>query len=100
MQASEHRARFRWSDSRSKRGLPDTLRYAHVVRFTEDPPPWSDESWSLACKFETSPAQQGNPSMGRVRFLLDDAPHERLKPGLKCWLFEVPTLAAEIEILD
>jgi len=38
--------------------------------------------------------------MGRVRFLLDDAPHERLKPGLKCWLFEVPTLAAEIEILD
>ena len=100
MQPSEHRARIRWSASRAQRGLPDTVRYVHAIRFTEDPPPWPDESWSLVCVFDTPPSQQGNPSIARVRFLVDAAPHDRLKPGVKCWLFEGPTQAAAIEVID
>jgi len=100
MRPSEHRARIRWSASLTQGGLPDTLRYVHPIRFTEGPPPWTDESWSLVCTFDTSPAKQGNPSIGRVGFLVDAAPHDRLKPGLKCWLYEGAAQAAVVEVLD
>jgi len=100
MQASEHRALICWSASRTQRGLPNTLRYVHGIRFTEGPPPWPDETWSLVCTFDISPSQQGNPSTARVRFLVDTAPHDRLKPGLKCWLYEGATQAAVVEVID
>jgi hypothetical protein len=38
--------------------------------------------------------------LARVRFLVDAAPHEQLKPGAKCWLYEGPTEAATVEVID
>ena len=100
MPASEHRARIHWSASRASRGLPDTLRYVHAIRFSQGLPPWPDESWSLVCTFDSSPLHQGNPSLARVRFLVDAAPHDQLKPGAKCWLYEGPAEAATVEVID
>jgi hypothetical protein len=67
--------------------------------FTADPP--QAEGWSLVCTFERSVREQGNPSAARVRFLMENAPDERLQPGVVLRLFERQTQAfATVEILS
>jgi hypothetical protein len=55
----------------------------------------------LVCSFDTVPAEQGNPSFARVRFMVENAPHELLRPGVTLQLFERATQAyATVQILD
>jgi len=98
--AVEHLARITWSEEHVRRGL-----LAGV--FTIDPAwvaeavPGVDDAWSLRCDFDTPPAQQGNPSTGRVRFVVPAAPHDYLKVGACLRLFERGTGEfAQVEILE
>ena len=96
----EHRALIQWSSAQVQHGLPD-------VEGTIDPAwldgvtPRVDEGWSLVCSFDSPPARQGNPSAARVRFLVEEAPHHRLRAGTRLQLYERATNAlAQVEILD
>jgi hypothetical protein len=92
----EHRARVTWSEAQVRHGLPRTRESTDPAWFTA-----GEEAWSLRCRFETSPAQQGNPSEARISFLMDEAPHERLVPGAILHLFERATTShAMVEVLE
>jgi hypothetical protein len=95
----ERRARITWSLAQVKRGLPVFTRTIDPAWFDADPP--GAEGWSLQCRFETTPAAQGNPSPAAVAFLVEGAPHERLVPGVRLWLYERGTgHRAVVEVLD
>ena len=79
--------------------LPASLQYIGIGRFDEDGPSWPDGAWSVVCRFDEPPAEQGSPSVARVRFMVDGAPHERLVPGRRFGLYEGPTRVAEIELV-
>jgi hypothetical protein len=96
----EHEARIYWSDVQVERGLPAFDRTIDPAWFTA-PGRGSDEGWSLMCEFAAPPALQGSPSVARVKFMVDQAPHERLVPGTRLELLERGTLQrAQVEILD
>ena len=63
--------------------------------------PTRDEGWSLAYRFVRSPREQGNPSEGWARFLMEDAPEQWLTPGAVLRLFERGTgTDAHVDVLD
>src|SRR5687768_3221044 len=97
--AVEHPARITWSARHANVGLLTGAETIDPAWFS-DATPKVDEGWSLVCQFETPPHIQGNPSVGRVRFLVPDAPHERLRVGTVLHLFERATGdLATVEIL-
>ena len=97
MTKREHRALITWSDELVARGLP-------AIRETVDPIQFRDsygDGWSLRCRFDKPPNEQGNPSEARVSFLMDNAPHEHLRTGARFPLFERFTGRwIVVEILD
>ena len=96
----EHRAQIQWSAEQIARGLPEFRQTTDPAWFPDAGPP-SGEAWSLICDFATPPKLQGSPSVARVQFLVDEAPHERLEPGTVLRLFERATQqSARVEILD
>lgn len=99
-----HDVRVYWRspEERGKRALPPTLRYVGLSRFPEDSDAWPDEAWSVELRFDQPPPEQptGTPSYGRVRFLVDDAPRERLHSGARFELYEGPTCVADVEIVS
>ena len=82
----ERRARITWSPEPVAHGLPIWHCTIDPAWFEADPP--GSEGWSLKCRFEAAPAEQGNPTLAWVAFLVEDAPHERLTPGARLRLFE------------
>lgn len=72
-----------------------------ISRFSEDGGGWPDGAWSVELHFDEPPPEQGSPeSRARVRFLVDDAPHERLHQGVVFGLYEGPQKVADIEVVD
>lgn len=100
MGPSLHTIRISWCGHR-EHNPPDVLTYLPISRFAEDGPDWIKKpKWSLLLQFETPPSEQGNPSIGFARFFVDDAPHEKLAPGVTFHLYEGPACVAEAEVLD
>ena len=96
----EHRARITWSEKQAEHGLPTFSRTIDPA-WTDKSIPKKDEGWSLACRFDRPPREQGNPSVASVQFLVDEAPHSLLVPGARLHLFERATSQyAAVEILD
>lgn len=99
-----HRGRVKWLGPalRGKRALPPVRRYVGIGRFLEDGPAWPDGAWSVELFFEQPPPEQGSDveSEAQVRFLVGDAPHNRMRAGSRFELFEGPTKVADIEVLD
>ena len=93
-----HLARISWTDAR--RGLPTGLQYIAPGRLDDSLPPWGNDAWSVVCTFDTAPAQQGSPSLGRVEFMVKEAPHGLLKPGERLRLWEGAKMVALVEVLD
>jgi hypothetical protein len=79
--------------------LPLCSQYITVAKFEEDEGTWNKEAWSIVLDFDEPPALQGNPSRGKARFLIENAPVERLVTGRKFGMYEGVTKTAEIEIL-
>ncbi len=95
----EHTARITWSDELVRRGLP-TVTHSIDSSWLESDPKGAD-GWSLVCRFDIPPREQGNPSIARIRFLVDEAPHDGLQPGRYLRLFERWTQGfARVEIID
>ena len=92
----EHRARITWSEAHSRQGLLRTRETVDPAWFAA-----GEEAWSLRCRFEPPPAQQGNPSEARISFVVAEAPHDRLVPGAVLHLFErVTSSQASVEVLE
>ncbi len=97
---TEHRARITWSAEQVRRGLPEIMETIDPAWF-EGTTPKKGDGWSLVCRFDSPPIQQGNPSTARVRFMVDDAPHGRLGQGARLQLFERGTgELAVVEVLE
>ena len=95
----EHAARFTWSDAHRQCGLVTRTEWIAPAWFDGDPP--GADGWSLVCRFERPPAEQGSPSLGHIRLFMPEAPHERLRPGAALRLFEDVTRGyAHVEVLD
>jgi hypothetical protein len=99
-----HRVRIHWRDpkERGRTELPPTLRYVTLSRFPEDEPGWPDGAWSIEVLFDIPPPEQADPniSLGRARFLVDSAPHGRLRRGGWFELYEGLQPVADVEIID
>ena len=95
----EHTALITWSASREAEGLPSVQQFIQPAWLGEGGQ--EDEGWSLVCRFDDVPLDQGNPSTAFVRFLVADAPHEYLQPGAVLRLFDGDRDArATVRILD
>jgi len=93
----DHDARIHWSPEQLRLGLPNTLESVDPAWFPDD----ASEGWSLVCRFSSPPSEQGSPSTATIRFLVDDAPHRRLRPGVVLRLFERASQRhAIVEVLD
>ena len=97
---TEHPARITWSSEQVRLGLPAIASSTDPVWLDTDSAR-SSEGWSLVCRFEAPPLQQGNPSIAQVRFMMAGAPHEQLSPGVTLRMFERATgQLATVEILE
>ena len=98
-ESTQHVARITWSSEHERRGLPRAARMIDPAWFTGSV--GEKEAWSLVCTFEKPAAEQGNPSVARVQFMVPAAPENRLTPGATLRLFERATGGfAVVEILD
>jgi hypothetical protein len=79
--------------------LPTGKRYATIARFPEDTGTWLQEAWSIVLEFDEPPSAQGNPSIAKARFLVGQAPVDRLKPGRAFELYEGKKKVATVEIV-
>jgi len=79
--------------------LPTGKQYATISRFTEDASAWLQEAWSIVLEFDEPPSVQENPSIARVRFLVEQAPVDRLKPGHAFELYEGNKKVAMVHII-
>ena len=97
----EHLAIVNWprAGKDGKPDLPHALRYTGISRFETDGAQWPDGAYSVVCAFESPLSEHGTPIEAKVRFLADQAPHERLAAGVKFHLYEGPHEVARIEVL-
>jgi hypothetical protein len=79
--------------------LPTGKKYATVSRFTEDADAGLQEAWSIVLEFDEPPSVQGNLSLARARFLVEQAPADRLKPGHAFELYEGKKKVARVSII-
>ncbi len=96
------RARVHWvsSEEGGRLSVPSSKRYATVARFAEDANSWLREAWSIVLEFDESPSGSRNPCLARARFLVEEAPVDRLKPGRTFELYEGSKKVAVVEVLE
>ena len=96
-------ARVFWTSAevRGRSSPPATLRYVGLSRFSADGPGWPDGAWSVELYFDVPPPEQQDAgvSEARVRFLMEDAPTERLSVGQRFSLYEGPFRVADVEVV-
>jgi hypothetical protein len=97
-----HNAKVYWqtAEEGGRTSLPTSGRYVNIARFPEDGTTWPDGAWSVVLEFETPPSQQGATSVGTVRFLAEDAPHDRLHAGRRFEVYEGTRHTASVEVLS
>jgi hypothetical protein len=78
--------------------LPTGERCVTVARFPKDGDRWHEEAWSVVLEASPPPAEQGSPTIGTARFLADDAPQERLRPGRSFELYEGARRVAVVDL--
>lgn len=98
---TDHLGIVSWAHAKSNGhlGLPHSLRYVGIGRFDSDGPEWPDGAYNVVCTFSEPPSEHGSPGEATVRFLVEDAPHERLAAGARFRLYEGPHEVAWVEIL-
>jgi len=81
--------------------LPGGLQYSTTSRWPHQKTKeeWEQDCWSVVLTFELPPDRQGSPSKGLLRFLVEEAPHDWLKPDGKLQLYEGPKKVADVLIV-
>jgi hypothetical protein len=72
--------------------------YTPVIRFDDEPWP-GDVAWSLIVEKRAS-TRDAVRWVATIRYLVDHAPHDTLRPGRRFELYEGPHLVARGEVLD
>lgn len=75
-----HRVKIEWAPAEAggRRSIPPGGRFFSVSRFPEDNS-WQDNAWSVVFELENPLKEDGKIiSLGPVRFLMDNAPYERM----------------------
>lgn len=62
--------------------------------------PAEEDSWSVVLDFKETPRNQGYKSKAKVKFLVDEAPHDILKPGFKFTFFDGSKKIGICEIIN
>ena len=95
-----HRATVSWigPNEGGRSSLPNGTRYATIARFADDGPDWPDGAWTVVLDFEQSPFEAGSPTVGTAQFLMDTAPHGKLKSGVAFELYEGLRKVAIVDI--
>lgn len=83
-----------WQGNKAEH-LPTGLQYITVAKFDEG---WEKDAWSIVLEFEKPPSIQGNPSLGYAKFLMPNAPKEKLSSGVEFELCEGSSLVAKVQI--
>jgi hypothetical protein len=99
----QHRALVRWIPAAQGglSALPTVRRLVHPGHFTEDGPTWpTKEGWSIVLDFDRPPVEDPSASSARVSFLMDSAPHDRLRPGRLFDFYEGARKIAIVEVLE
>lgn len=74
---------------------PTGSQYITVSKFNSN---WENDAWSIVLEFEVPPSKQGNPSYGFAKFLLSNAPQDKLASGSKFELYEGANLVAIVSV--
>ena len=75
--------------------LPTSGQYITVARFPEDTS--ASEAWSVVLEIKGD--IRARPCKAEVRFLMPNAPHERLKSGTRFELLEGNKVTATVEVI-
>jgi hypothetical protein len=78
-----------------RKNLPTSLRYTTVARFSSQKE-WPNNAWSIVAEFSELPTFD---SAARVKFLVDEAPHELLQTGATFELLEGHKVVATVQVL-
>lgn len=88
-------AQLKWHIRRpSGTEYPRGKRFATPARFEHQGDDWSDNAWSVVVSAADPVADDSTQSV-RVRFLMEEAPHDWLVSGRKFELYEGRLLLAE-----
>jgi hypothetical protein len=85
-----------WSAEKRK-SLPTSGKYVTVARFDEDRAKWESDAWSVELNIHGDPGAE--PCRADARFLMQNAPHDRLKPGTRFELLEGDKVTAHVEVV-
>ena len=91
----EVKVRLTWRGIRPARlGYPRGKEFAMPARFEHQGDDWTKNAWSVVVLASTPVAPDSTQDV-RVRFLMDNAPHEWLLSGRRFELHEGPLVVAE-----
>jgi hypothetical protein len=91
----EVEARLKWHIRRHAAiEYPRGERFATPARFDHQGDDWSDNAWSVVVS-ASDPVATDSTQKVRVRFLMDEAPHDWLVAGRRFELYEGRLLLAE-----
>jgi hypothetical protein len=86
-----------WSEEKMAR-LPSGTSYATVAKFAEDANNWPSEGWSVVLDFPPGSAQVRSFE-ATARFLMSNAPWDRLKAGCVFELYEGTKRTATVTVM-
>jgi hypothetical protein len=99
-----HSALVKWvpiAERFNHRMLPVRSRWIGLSRFEDDGPAWPDGAWSVEVTFDEPPAEAcERPMPARIRFWFDEAPQERIRPGVQFEIYEGLHKLADVDVLD
>lgn len=89
-----HPALVHWSDEK-RNNLPTSGQYITVARFPEDSS--GSGAWSVVLDIKGDATAR--PCRAEARFLMQNAPHELIKPGVHFELLEGNKVTATVEVI-
>ncbi|MFC5473995.1 hypothetical protein [Paraherbaspirillum soli] len=98
MMATFVKVRVTWCSEKMKH-LPSSRSYSTVAKFAEDAEHWPDTAWSIVLDFSSSVVAHAESFEATARFLVPDAPWERLRSGCVFELYEGFKKAASVTVL-
>ncbi len=89
----------KWSPEKMAH-LPSSCTYSTVAKFEEDAAHWPEKGWSVVLEFPAPPdVSHAESYKASARFLVPNAPWERLKTGCVFDLYEGFKRTANITVL-